>query len=273
MVVTDLTRFALHALLCILIFTGEVRIWQVVVIEVLFGAAEAFSRPAASGLLPQTVAGGRHTAGHGADEHVQQRRRIRRAGARVRAGPRRRRGWAFALDAATFLLSAGLLSRISPRERGGRAGRHARPSPDSGTPFARDRLRSARAHGCGRRSPRSAQLSSSGSHRGTCSARWSPRPVRPCQRLRLRRGRARRRHHRRIADRPRMAPAAPDAHGDARDHRCGRSRRSSTQPASRWPSSCRRPRSRGWDGAVRRLVADGARGADPCRSALAGHRL
>src|SRR6202165_2372624 len=52
MIVTDLVRFALHGLLALLIFTGEVRIWQVVAIEALFGTAEAFFRPAAAGLLP-----------------------------------------------------------------------------------------------------------------------------------------------------------------------------------------------------------------------------
>ena len=54
-IVTDLARFALHALLAVLIFTGEITIWQLVVIEALFGAAEAFFRPAISGLVPQTV--------------------------------------------------------------------------------------------------------------------------------------------------------------------------------------------------------------------------
>jgi MFS family permease len=121
MVVTDLTRFALHGLLCILIFTGEVRIWQVVVIEVLFGAAEAFSRPAATGLLPQTVP----------EADIQQATALTSMSNNVAefAGPALASvlvlgagaGWAFALDAATFLLSAGLLARISPRERGGEA--------------------------------------------------------------------------------------------------------------------------------------------------------
>jgi MFS family permease len=54
MVVTDLMRFALHALLAVLIFAGRVPIWQLVVIEMLFRGAEAFFRPAANGLLPQT---------------------------------------------------------------------------------------------------------------------------------------------------------------------------------------------------------------------------
>jgi MFS family permease len=55
MVVTDFVRFALHALLAALIFTGDVEIWMIAVIEALFGTAEAFFRPAYTGLIPQTV--------------------------------------------------------------------------------------------------------------------------------------------------------------------------------------------------------------------------
>src|SRR6185503_13301651 len=55
MIVTDLIRFALHAALAALIFTGGIEIWQLVVIEALFGTAEAFLRPAYTGLVPQTV--------------------------------------------------------------------------------------------------------------------------------------------------------------------------------------------------------------------------
>src|SRR5476649_2629742 len=55
MIATDVVRFSLHALLAILIFAGGLPIWQLVLIEVLFGSAEAFFRPAADGLLPQTV--------------------------------------------------------------------------------------------------------------------------------------------------------------------------------------------------------------------------
>jgi len=118
MVVTDLVRFALHALLCALIFSGEVQIWQVVVIEVLFGAAEAFSRPAASGLLPQTVP----------EADIQQATALTTMSNNVAefAGPALASalvlgagaGYAFGLDAATFLLSAALLARVRPRERG-----------------------------------------------------------------------------------------------------------------------------------------------------------
>ena len=72
-IVTDLTRFALHALLAVLIFTGEITIWQLVVIEALFGAAEAFFRPAISGLDAPDRARARHPAGERPDGDVAQR--------------------------------------------------------------------------------------------------------------------------------------------------------------------------------------------------------
>ena len=117
MVVTDLVRFALHAALAALIITGEVEIWQVVVIEALFGTAEAFFRPASTAVVPQTVP----------------EREIQEANALVGmsnnvcefVGPALATalvlgvgaGEAFAVDAATFLISAALLVRMSPRRR------------------------------------------------------------------------------------------------------------------------------------------------------------
>ncbi len=103
MVATDLVRFALHALLAALIFAGAVQIWELIVIEVLFGTAEAFFRPAANGLLPQTVpeadiqpATAITTMSNNLAEFVGPALAtalVLGAGA----------GWAFALDAATFL--------------------------------------------------------------------------------------------------------------------------------------------------------------------------
>jgi MFS family permease len=117
MIVTDFVRFALHALLAVLIFTAGVEIWEVVAIEVVFGAAEAFSRPAANGLLPRTVP----------EADIQQATAITTMSSNVSefAGPALATvlvlgagaGWAFALDAATFLVSAAFLSRVRPRER------------------------------------------------------------------------------------------------------------------------------------------------------------
>ncbi len=135
MIVTDLVRFALHALLAVLIFTGSVEIWEVIAIEVVFGAAEAFFRPAANGLLPQTVP----------EPDIQQATAITTMSSNVSefAGPALASalvlgagaGWAFALDAATFLASAAFLSRVRPRERGPAAATDPAlaPSPASAT--------------------------------------------------------------------------------------------------------------------------------------------
>jgi len=116
-VVTDLVRFVLHALLAILIVTGEVRIWHLVVIGTIFGSAEAFCRPAIGGLLPQTVP----------EEEIQEANAITRIVHNVAefAAPALATvlvlgvsaAAAFAIDAATFLLSAALLVRVRPRER------------------------------------------------------------------------------------------------------------------------------------------------------------
>jgi MFS family permease len=125
MVVTDLARFVLHGVLAGLILSGSVRIWQIVVVEALFGTAEAFSRPASSGLLPQTVP----------EPEIQEAKAVMSIldntaeflgpaiGTAlvlgIGAGP------AFALDAASFLLSAALLTRVRPRARVAAA--HERP--------------------------------------------------------------------------------------------------------------------------------------------------
>jgi MFS family permease len=116
-VVTDLVRFVLHGLLAILIVAGAVRIWHVVVIGMLFGTAEAFFRPAATGLLPQTV-----------DEaDIQEANALMATTNNLAefAGPALATALvlgvspaaAFGLDALTFLVSAALLHRVHPRVR------------------------------------------------------------------------------------------------------------------------------------------------------------
>jgi MFS family permease len=131
-VVTDLVRFVLHGLLALLIVTGEIRIWHLVAIGVLFGTAEAFYRPAATALLPQTVP----------EEEIQEANAVTTMFANIAefAGPALATvlvlgfssAAAFALDAATFLFSALLLVRVRPRERGAPA--PATPTQADGTP-------------------------------------------------------------------------------------------------------------------------------------------
>jgi MFS family permease len=118
MVATDLIRFALHALLAVLIFTGTVEIWHIALIEAAFGTAEAFFRPAYTGLVPQTVPEEEiqpAKAAFGTVETVAEFVGPALATALVLlVGP----GSAFAIDAATFLVSAAFLVPMRPRERG-----------------------------------------------------------------------------------------------------------------------------------------------------------
>ncbi len=118
MVATDATRAALHATLAVLIVTDAVRIWQIIVIEAIFGAAQAFFQPAYTGLVPQTVP----------EPEIQDARALTESMSNVAflVGPALATvlvlgvgAWeAFALDAATFVLSAALLLRVEPRVRG-----------------------------------------------------------------------------------------------------------------------------------------------------------
>lgn len=112
MIATDLVRAALHGVLAALIFTGTVEVWHLVVIEALFGTAEAFFRPASTGLLPRTVP----------TEEIQEAQALTNMTNNVAelTGPALATalvlgvgaGWAFALDAATFLVSAWFLLRV-----------------------------------------------------------------------------------------------------------------------------------------------------------------
>ncbi len=124
MVSTDVVRAALHVLLAVLILTtSDVPIWAVAAIEAAFGGAEAFFRPAYTGLLPQTIP----------DAEIAEAQAVTQLTGTITgfAGPALGSaiflgfdaGIAFGLDAATFVVSALLLLRVRPRERGERATR------------------------------------------------------------------------------------------------------------------------------------------------------
>lgn len=101
-----------------LIFTDAVEVWHVVVIEAVFGTAEAFFRPAFSGLVPQTVP----------EDEVQAASALTGLSGTLAefSGPALATalvlgvgaGFAFAVDALTFLLSAAFLLMVRPRARG-----------------------------------------------------------------------------------------------------------------------------------------------------------
>jgi MFS family permease len=121
MIVADVMRAALHAVLAALILTGGASVMQMVVIEALFGAARAFFQPAYTGLLPQTIPEPLSQEARGLSETTNN--------LAVLVGPALGTalvlgvgaGEAFAFDAATFVVSALLLMRVRPRVRAERA--------------------------------------------------------------------------------------------------------------------------------------------------------
>ena len=120
MIASDVARCVLHGTLALLIAAGVVQIWHMVVIGALFGTAEAFFRPAYTGLVPQTVD----------EDDIQSAQALSGVSAQVAeiVGPALATALvlgvggaaAFAVDAATFAVSAVLLVRLRPRTRGGR---------------------------------------------------------------------------------------------------------------------------------------------------------
>jgi MFS family permease len=116
MIASDVARFAVQAVGAAALLTGHAGVPLLVVLALLFGAADAFFQPAITGLLPATVA----------PEHLQQANALRGLTFSVGsiAGPviggglvaLVGTGGAFAFDAATFLVSTVtlLLLRVPP---------------------------------------------------------------------------------------------------------------------------------------------------------------
>jgi MFS family permease len=112
MVIADLTRLATQAAVAALLLCGVAELWMLLGLLAIQGGASAFFQPAAEGLLPRTV-----------DEALRQDANalsgLGTSGAAM-IGPALAGvliaatsvGWAYALDAATFAVSATLLAGI-----------------------------------------------------------------------------------------------------------------------------------------------------------------
>jgi MFS family permease len=112
MLVSDLGRGLATAGIAVLLLTGRAEIWHLVVLAGVYGAAEAFFGPASQGLVPQTVTPAR----------LQQANALMSLSRNVTgiAGPAAAGvvialsspGWAIAVDAVTFAVSAAFLLRM-----------------------------------------------------------------------------------------------------------------------------------------------------------------
>jgi MFS family permease len=117
MVSADLARLVAQGLLAALVIAGEAEIWTLALLSGLSGAAGGFFNPASTGLLPAIVPLERLQQANGVRATAMSAGEIGGpvlAGALVAAVGA---GWALAVDAATFAVSALLLTgvRIPPR--------------------------------------------------------------------------------------------------------------------------------------------------------------
>jgi len=106
---SDLVRALAQGASAALLLTGNARVWELVVLQAVYGAAEAFFGPASRAVVPQAVDAA----------HLQQANALLGLSTNVAAvvgpalagvvvgtiGP----GWGLALDGATFIASAGFL--------------------------------------------------------------------------------------------------------------------------------------------------------------------
>src|SRR4051812_21620095 len=138
MLATDVVRAVAHALLAALILSGAVQVWMIAAIEAVYGAAEAFFRPAYTGLVPQTVPESHLQEANAANSLVETTAEFLGPALATVLVLGIGAGWAFAADAATFLVSASFLIRMRPRARGMRAPRTSLVSElrDGWTEFA-----------------------------------------------------------------------------------------------------------------------------------------
>src|SRR5690349_947185 len=117
MIAADLARFGGEAIFALLLISGHAEFWMLLAVQAVHGAGSAFFLPAMSGLLPETVC----------EERLQEANALRGlcASSAAMIGPAIAGialattgvGSVFAIDAASFLLSAAFLAMMHLRSR------------------------------------------------------------------------------------------------------------------------------------------------------------
>jgi MFS family permease len=110
MLTSDLVRAGAQGASALLLVTGNAHVWQLVVLQAIYGAAEAFFIPAAQALLPETVAVADLQQ---ANALIAVSGNIANVGGPALAGvlvATLGAGWGLAIDAGSFLASAAYLS-------------------------------------------------------------------------------------------------------------------------------------------------------------------
>ena len=139
MLASDMTRGAAVAVIALLAGLGDLQVWELVVMSVIFGAADALFYPAATAIVPEILPAELLVQGSAlnATSHTVAQMLIGPAlGGLVVAALGYE--WAFAIDAASFALSAGCVLAMA---------NHPRPEPSGRSPLAdvREGLRYCRS--------------------------------------------------------------------------------------------------------------------------------
>jgi MFS family permease len=117
MVAADVSRLLTQGAMAVLLITGEAEIWMLALLAGATGAATGFFNPASVGLLPAIVPPERLQEANGVRATAMSGGEIAGpavAGVLIAAvGP----GWALAVDAATFAVSAVFLAGLRPPAR------------------------------------------------------------------------------------------------------------------------------------------------------------
>ena len=112
MLASDVGRGSAQAVLAFLLLTGRAEVWHLIVLAAIYGTAEAFFGPASQGLVPQTV---RPERLHQANAMMSLSRNVTGLAGPAAAGvviAISSTGWAIAVDAATFAVSAAFLAAM-----------------------------------------------------------------------------------------------------------------------------------------------------------------
>ena len=112
LVISSLARGGLVLVIAALIANGTVQIWHIVLLEICFGLANAFSVPAAGSIMPTVVPAGQLEAANALtsiSENISRLVGPLAAGAVVVGGGI---AWSFAIDAASFAVAAGLVAMV-----------------------------------------------------------------------------------------------------------------------------------------------------------------
>jgi MFS family permease len=112
MVASHLLRAASQGLLAGLLVTGEARVWSIALLQAVHGAGTAFFRPAASGVVPQTVSPDRLQPANALMSLTQSSANVFGPALAAALLAVTAPGWVLLVDAVTFLVAAALLAGV-----------------------------------------------------------------------------------------------------------------------------------------------------------------